>query len=425
MAKAKPSKSKFKKAKNNNSPDTNIRSVKCGLKSSLRAELTREFKQDILRVISAKSIQHTWLWQLASLQFLYRVNDNFDRGNWPYFDKDNAQATTEIENCFKSVLRAHVNNEQYEMPPGFRQMCENVRENVHGFEFPDLWMDNSFKYACATYERNCITNLKCHEKNRIGKFLRLTIDRLNRDYDVFEFTQKDIDNTMKFIFEGEYPRGIDDQEIGYVEMLTDILVQNGAPSTHTITEYQEANWFKLLPMWIQIQRTIELENERRSQSNEHLYKLSNFSVVPLCGFTRKFVEIDSCDLRTMMKTWNVCPKDYSSSKRGRFISDAEFTKHKESHWNILFNMQKIKKLSRHEFRFHILSDGVAVVFQYDKASPACEKDTPIQSIIAEKIDNGEIDYEIGIDPGMRTYMAVVRRDARTGAEVSLSTKRFD
>lgn len=408
----KGTKSKFSNAKSNNNPDTKIRSIKCGLKSILRRNLTKESKQEILRVISAKSIAHTWLWHLASLQFLFRVNDNFDRENWAYFDKDNAQATKEIENCFKSVLSAHVNNEQYEMPPLFRQLCQQYHS-----QFPDLTMDNPFIYACATYERNCTTNLKCHEKNRVGKFLRLTTDRLNREEGT-QFTQKDIDNTMEYVFEGEFTTR-QWQEVENVEFLSEILVRIGAPSTGTITEFREAHWFKSLPMWLFIQRAIEEENVRRSQSMEHEYKLSNFSAVPLCGFTRKFVEIDNKELYAMMKQWNLLPKDYSKSKKGRFIEVQQFNLEKELHWNSIFDMENIRNLSCHQFRYHMLSDGVSVVLHFDKPKPPLSESIAAD-IIKQKIDNNTLDYEIGMDPGMRTYMAVVRRDVRTGAEVCSS-----
>lgn len=35
---------------------------------------------------------------------------------------------------------------------------------------------------------------------------------------------------------------------------------------------------------------------------------------------------------------------------------------------------------------------------------------------------GEFFYELGIDPGERTYNATVRRDTRTGEEVSFQRK---
>lgn len=335
--------SKFKKARTNK--HENIRSVKCGLKSALRRDFTSESKQEILRTISEKSIKHTWLWQLASLQFLCRVNENFDRRNWDYFDKDGAQATTEIQNCFKSVLFAHVTNESYEMPAHFRLLCQQ-----YNCEFPDLWMDNAFKYACSTYERNCTTNLTYHEENRIGKFLRVIIDRYKRTYNL-DYTQKDIDNTMKHVFDREPLTGATAQEMQHFSKLTRILVRFGAPPDLNIHEFTKNSWFKSLPMWLRIQRVIEDENLHRSQSQESTKKMSNFSVVPLCNFTRKFVEIDSCDLREMMNKWSILPKDYRKSVRGRLIKEAEFNKQKEWHWSIVFDMEKILKLSRHEFRY--------------------------------------------------------------------------
>lgn len=82
-------------------------------------------------------------------------------------------------------------------------------------------------------------------------------------------------------------------------------------------------------------------------------------------------------------------------------------------------MDNIRNLSCHQFRYHVLSDGVSAVLHFDKPEPPLSESIAAD-IIKQKIDSDKLDYEIGIDPGMRTYMAVVRRDVRTGAEVSSS-----
>lgn len=410
--------SQAKMAENDNIK--NIRTIKCGLRSIIRQDLPREWKQHIARVFSYKSIQHTWLWQLASLQFLYRVNSNFDQENWIYFEKDNGAARNEIINCFRSVLRNYIDSNDYDMPPQFREMC--YRHNCH---FPDQTMNNEFTYAYVTYETNIKTNLKVHMENRVKTFLQMRVEQLRHDGHPMIFSGKDINNTVKYAMNGIFTSN-NNQELVNVDFLYHELIQIGAPNNTTIKDVTENHWFWSLPMWICMERHIEAENMWRSQTDEHdsLKHLSNFTVVPLCGFTRKFVEMDSRQVYDILAESDSLPRDYSKSKKGKKISTTEFNENKAHYWSFLFDVDEIRKLARnkHEFRFHMLSDGVSVCLQYDK--PRRDEQLSQDAVIKELFEQDLVDNEIGIDVNMRTYMAVVRRNVRNDAEVSTVRTRI-
>lgn len=172
-----------------------------------------------------------------------------------------------------------------------------------------------------------------------------------------------------------------------------------------------------MPMWLTMQREIEAENMRRSGNKHQLGHIRNFAVVPICAFTRKFVELDSHEIYDLLNKGGALPRVYSKSVKGRIIKVKEFNLNPESHWNLLFDMDKIRKLARnkHTFRFHMLTDGVSVSLHYNK--PNREPLTSQIDIIRQQFEEGRVDNEIGIDPNMHTWMAVVRRD-RMGNEVN-------
>lgn len=92
--------------------------------------------------------------------------------------------------------------------------------------------------------------------------------------------------------------------------------------------------------------------------------------------------------------------------------------HQQYFWNEFFDLNKIKRMGRRKknFRFRILSDGIAVSLQYDMVK---RTGLPMnKEHLRRMYESGIIPYEIGIDPNEKTFMAIVRRDIRTGKEVS-------
>lgn len=70
--------------------------------------------------------------------------------------------------------------------------------------------------------------------------------------------------------------------------------------------------------------------------------------------------------------------------------------------------------------FKILTDSVSVSILFDKPNEqnGCIDEARIDSALREKYANNEFDSEVGIDPGDKTYLAVMRRHLPCGAEVS-------
>lgn len=99
---------------------------------------------------------------------------------------------------------------------------------------------------------------------------------------------------------------------------------------------------------------------------------------------------------------------------------------KEQYWDQVCDMLKIRRMgkSKKEFRFRFLSDGVSVSLQYDREKSESQ---PIDlEAIRQKLRDCFFWYILGIDPGMKTWNATVRRTCQTGKEVNftLSSKRY-
>lgn len=88
-------KERFKEKKKRRKKE-NVDTIECGLKSILRNDLSKANKQKLLQLLSAKSIVHTKIWNLASLQFLCRVDVNFELPNEAYFNKTIGQGAAGI-----------------------------------------------------------------------------------------------------------------------------------------------------------------------------------------------------------------------------------------------------------------------------------------------------------------------------------------
>lgn len=393
----------------------NIKTIKCGLKSVLRNDFETEDDESFelvefaLRWIGSKSIQHTRLYHFASLQLLHRVNSNYDAANWAYFDKTEQEANTEIKNCFKSVLRQNI--DRFDMPLEFGQLCAQYSD-----ELPELIQDNPFNYAWNQYATNVKTNLKTHMKKRIRKYLRIRLAEVNQQNPGMNLTDNDIKHTIDYVVTGYYNRN---WQIARTDVLANELYFIGAPTDRTLRDYIEHDWFQSIPMWTEMQRAFEEDNIRRRLAGERKGKKnkSNFTVVPLSSFQRKFIQVDTREVYNILNNAGKLPRNYEKSKRGAQMSVKEFYEHEDEQWSRLFNMDTIWKLARnkHQFRFHFLSDGESVCLHYD--APLRQPETQQLELIRQEYFDELFDDEIGIDPGMNMKTAIVRRDIRTGAEV--------
>lgn len=74
------------------------------------------------------------------------------------------------------------------------------------------------------------------------------------------------------------------------------------------------------------------------------------------------------------------------------------------------------------FSFDIVTDGVSATLLYDQPEKPKKTQAEIDQEVRVKYDRGEFGVEIGIDMGMRTYIAAVRTDLDTGSEVKVDKK---
>lgn len=230
--------------------------------------------------------------------------------------------------------------------------------------------------------------------------------------------------------------------------LLDELHEMGAPADMDIKYFTKDHWFKSLWMWINIQRDIDrfhhaiddlrcswnyyreapqyFPRPRRPQPP----RIKNFAAIPVCTFQRKHIKICTTVLYEILcKIAKIPKKCGMTTKKGTVneinITRTEFNSNQTGSWDLFFDMNKINSLaSNHQTFSHvILSDGVScsVQFKQPKAGDLGDEDGLTDEEIQRMWLAGEFAYELGIDPGMRTWNAAVRRDWRTGEEVIIKT----
>lgn len=155
-------------------------------------------------------------------------------------------------------------------------------------------------------------------------------------------------------------------------------------------------------------------------------KVRNLAVIPICDIQRMHYPIDNYTFYKLLCGTDLIPKYKSERKvKGKYeknIPFGDFMDFKRDYWNQFFYMRKINYFVRYKknFRFRILSDGIAVSLQYDVP----EKDfNPLdKERIVREYENGQIHGEAAIDLGDRTWMAYVYRDVATRKEVCRTMK---
>lgn len=107
-----------------------------------------------------------------------------------------------------------------------------------------------------------------------------------------------------------------------------------------------------------------------------------------------------------------------SQKKDINIKEKEFLSNKTGSWNLFFDLDRVNKSVKYkkEFGLSIVTDGVScsVLFEKPQQQAASELDN---KEVLRRYEAGEFYYELGMDPGMRTWNATVRRSIRTGKEV--------
>lgn len=429
---------KKKKKQNSNGDDDNdegIVAIKCTLNSILR----KEYRDLMISAITERSLTATKICALGSLLFLTKVQRAFEENHNAFFEQNDGE--DKIRKCFQAVLQHNIRSSM--MDPEFRQFVSNLPEEYR-FDWPKTdYLGNGLNYLIITYVTNVENNLNTHLKKRLYEFLKMKVFLNNNRNPFVRFDKIDIYNTIQWVVFGK-----DRTEYGTIEgverrekreLLLNMIRHHSwfEIENDNITNFTKENWFKSLPMWLGMQREIEEFNvteENRQQRREQALKqkqskqteqktepdsntppkIKNLAVIPICSFFRTHFTIDNFNLYKLFCGAGLMPKN----ENGRQISSSDFRTDKSWYWNQVFKLPKIKQLGRKwkQFRFMILSDGASVSILYTK-QPHDSKPME-ESEIIRKYLNGDFVYELGIDPGMKTWNATVRRTIDTGKEVS-------
>lgn len=374
-----------------------------------------------------------------------KANEAMDRDDIEFFNQNGESV---IESCFRGVLIQNQNNIRYAgQIHGFKQIVANVLGNL--FVWPsNRLFSNAFTYLFEQYITNVKNNLKTHCESRLRKFFRMRVFELNhlilqrnQPNGQVLFGAIDVKNAINYTYNGRDTTRGDVGAQQRLGVLLDELRDVGAPDNCNIKLFCENSWFKSLRMWMNIQRDIHYFNlayanlrqswiyHKRAPRNvtrptlPEPPEIHNFAAIPMCSFQRRHIKIDTTVLYNILCNIKQAPKkNGKTTKKGKVkevnITQDEFLLNKTGSWGLFFDMEKIKRLVKYkkEFGHSIVTDGVSCSILYEQPErQAAETD---DQEVLRRYQAGEFFYELGIDPGMRTWCAAVRRNIRTSEEVT-------
>lgn len=416
--------------------------IKCKLATIVR----RNVRNLVIPLIAEKSVLATKICALGSLLFLNKVQAAFDSGiETDFFGQKGVDV---IRSCFLSVTYNKKN--KLTVPAELRSATRNLERD--GF-LPIEWPNNDFfgnitGFLSDTYCTNVTTNLNTHLKKRLREFLRMRIYKSNElrrnNPNVTMYDDVDISNTIDLAVGEE--DGVTNQDRrekreNLMNMIRDASwyeIRND-----NVMEFTRDHWLMSIPMWLTMQREIAQFNtdagyreqrrdqrqevrKQRRQKNRKTKKheksddnkppfIKNLTVIPICSFLRTHIMIGNFELYKMFCETECIPKD----QQGKQIESTEITRFKTHYWNQWFDLTKIVRMATRQKQFHyeIVTDGKSVSILYERKKGAGTGATMTKEEIIQKYLRGEFIYEVGIDPGMKTWNASVRRTIATGKEV--------
>lgn len=395
--------------------DYDLLAIKISAKTAVRPE----FHDVVIPWIAKKSIEATKICELASLLFLNKVRAEFEvariTGNWTFFDGDGEHV---IEGCFFAVLAKNKENE--DMLPEFRDTFEHM-DAENRMAWPNNnYMGNIFKYLFQQYIRNVTTNLTTHRKNRLRQYFKFVVV-LNEEQNIDD---RDINNAINWAIKRyDSTRGSQERINKRAFLLDQVRLLNG-PDDDDISRFTKDEWFASLPMWLAMQAHITAYNDWLQQQAREVIKKSptikNISVIPICSHQRTNIKIDADVLYRMLCETKLIPK----YENGTQVSMEFISRNRQFYFAQYFNMDKINRLLKtKEFHFHIVSDGISVSILY-KVPKRLIQALSNDDLVKKRYMDGFYVYELGIDPGMKTWLAVVRRYIDTGKEVCIVVFNF-
>lgn len=393
----------------------------------------------------------TKLSYLASHLFLFKVKTALENDDRVFFEdngvprkrkKRNGEEFTiisyekgekVIRECFQAVSIGNIANQRL-MPAEYRQMVEEQCNQQH-FKWPDKKeLGNSFGYAVDMHVTNTRTNLRVHGEKRLRKFVKIRAYQFNKaEIYHIEFDQQDQNNVIDYVMNSKDRTANDIDRIAKMNLLLDELEIIGWVRTIPMRLYIKKHWLESLRLFGKIQQAIdefksgdvaewhELNRNRRRNDPARTKKppnIENFALVPLCDYHLKHIRIDIRDCYNLMSKLKLLPKVKNpDTNRWNQVSQTHYRKHPAELWGLLFDMEKIDAAVGPKNKFHaqIVTDSVSasIVFTPKSKSKVKTEPQPLDSDVYKGIEQ-----EIGIDPGMKLYLAVVRIDLTNNVEVS-------
>lgn len=390
--------------------------TKCTLNQVLRPEYREEFSnyiRDYCLIATTISV-------LGSLFFLFKCNRAFDIEDHGFFYED---GNKHIRECFTSIL----SKSQHTLPPMFKDI---IMRAVPNFLWPELkGLGNAFNSLIDQYTMNTRNNIKKWSYSRIKTFFKLKRFQLNSiGHRISEMDVKNATKTVMFLNVATLSEN--------VKLLLQEAVLIGIPVGENLCNIvrDEKEWFKTIPLFINIQRQIFKHHERYEMLNnawrQYLRNpvvnakptvprpplIKNFRVIPLHDFRMKHIRIDihlfyqiACKLGVLKKAKGFFGQPINITKKTYDLNPSE-------HWNEIFDLSKITKIGGNRtFDFAIVTDSVGVSLCFMKPERASTEPTNEQ--IKDDYVNKKFTFVLGIDPGVRTWNATVRKHIESGTEV--------
>lgn len=275
-------------AKKGSKKTRKITIVKCGLKSIFQKDRNNE---RIMAVIDDMCLRSTRIRVIASLIVLDFVNRSADN-----FDIFNGFASPYIHNAFHaaSAPTARSDNSAF-MSPQFHALLQqyNIQRSSASL------LGNPLKYLAQMYETTFFTNVKTHAQNRIVKLFKLWFIQAN-NVKPDKRQSKQMVNAVKFMFNDRsvVPRNatLTTQFLNYLPPEIEAIVDSNERGFMG-PMLSNQNWFKLVPVFIEIQR--DTYHALCREYGDRI-KLRNFTVVPIHSLRMKHIRIDSSGFKTIL-----------------------------------------------------------------------------------------------------------------------------
>ncbi|XP_031616961.1 uncharacterized protein LOC116336903 [Contarinia nasturtii] len=422
----------MKRKKEGEYENTQNRTVKQTLNTILRPKFRKSFRI----LVFTWCLAATRISTLASLLLLYYANKAIDQDecdeNTDFFDGNGKEV---IYNYFHDVLYGNHQNLPFEFLSIVRRACPRfIWPHRHG-------IGNAFNAIVDQYIKNVQTNLNTWCKSHIKKFFTMKQYELNRMLRIHStdeqlITDKDVNHAVSAVVHQYYARTTGIRTHNMYILIAE-AEKIGVPVNQKLKKYVEENWFASLRFFLKIQRAIDEFHRNNNylcslwekyRNNRNLPKpsepappkIGNFNAIPICDNQLKHISIDHTQFYFMACKIGALKR--RKGKHGKInISYAEYKENPFSCWNYVFDMYKIKKLGKgKEFEFLALTDNVAVSLVYiepikpESIGLSWERIRHMFEVLKCFV------YEIGIDPGFRTWNATVRRHIETDTEENIT-----